>query len=290
MLRRRRRRSPRRAKRWARHLVRISNSNTVARALEAVGRQNKRLEVIWRQIPIRGLPLVFDGFRICQITDVHHGPFVDLDYVGAVVDRANQLEPDISVLTGDYVSHNPVFIAPCIEALSRLNAPMGVYGVLGNHDHWEGAEIVHEEFERFGIVELTNTGVTLKRSKNHIYVAGVDDLWAGRPDLNAALAKRKQSPVTILLSHNPDFAERIPAEADVDLVLSGHTHGGQIQFARGRPAPYPSRFGRKYLSGLVHAPNTTVYVSRGIGVSAFPVRVFCPPELTVIELIAADES
>ena len=284
MLRRRKRRKRRAPRRWVRGLVHLSHSATMIRAMEVLATQNKRVEIVRKHIPIQDLPEAFDGFRICQITDVHHGPFVDLEYISRVVDMANHLRPHVTVLTGDYVSHNPVFISPCVSALSGLEARLGVYAVLGNHDYWEGAEQIRDEFRRAGITELTNCGLALRRKKQEIYLAGLDDLWAGRPDLKSALAARQDGLVTILLSHNPDCAETVPASARVDLMLSGHTHGGQIKIVPERHARVPSRYGRKYLSGLVHAPHTRVYVSRGIGVSALPVRVLCPPELTLLEL------
>lgn len=284
MLRRRRKKRRRPDRRWIHGLLRLSKSKTMQRALEVLGAENKRIEIIRQRVIIPHLPKAFHHFRICQISDVHHGPFVDLEYIARVVEMANHLRPDLTVLTGDYVSHNPIYITPCMTALGYLDAAFGVYAVLGNHDYWEDPDLLRQEMKQSGIKELTNMGVTLRKGGGEIYLSGVDDLWSGHPNLEAALAHRNHHSVTILLSHNPDLAEKIPASARVDLVLSGHTHGGQIQIVPGRNTTNPSRYGRKYLSGLVNAPHTQVYVSRGIGVSALPVRVLCPPELTILEL------
>jgi predicted MPP superfamily phosphohydrolase len=136
-----------------------------------------------------------------------------------------------------------------------------------------------------GISELTNQGVWLTRGADRFRLAGVDDLWSGQTNLNQALGEARRSDACLLVSHNPDFAERL-RDPRVGLILSGHTHGGQVVFPGG--APYvPSRYGQKYLRGLVQAPETLVYISRGLGTSGVPVRFASRPEINLITLTSA---
>jgi predicted MPP superfamily phosphohydrolase len=138
--------------------------------------------------------------------------------------------------------------------------------------------------KRAGIEELTNRGVWLKRNGGRLRLAGVDDLWEGTPDLSAALGDATARDACILLSHNPDFAETL-TDQRVGLVLSGHTHGGQVAIP-GYGAPVvPSRYGMKYARGLVEAPATQVYVTAGVGMTILPVRANCRPEIGLLTLV-----
>lgn len=232
---------------------------------------------------IPGLPRAFAGLRIVQITDIHHGPFLDISRVEASVDLANSLRPDLIALTGDYVHRSPRFIAPCHRALSALRAPLGVYGVLGNHDHWEDADLTKEEMKRAGIVELTNTNRWIERGGEWLCIAGVGDLWEDEQLLDRALAGAPENGAVILLSHNPDYNEQMN-DRRVKLMLSGHTHGGQVVLPLLGPPLLPSKHGQKYASGLVRDGWKQVYVSRGVGVVWPPIRFRCRPEVTLITL------
>ena len=221
--------------------------------------------------------------RILFIADIHHGPWTGLSYVCSVVSVANQLSPDLILLGGDYVHKNRSYIAPCFEVLRALKAPMGVYGVLGNHDHWQSASETKAAMSASGITELTNTGVWLSKGTGRLRLGGVGDLWEDTQDLPAALGDATASDASILLSHNPDYTENV-TDTRVGLILSGHTHGGQIVFpAIGAPF-VPSRFGQKYLHGLVKTAHTQVFVSRGLGTLTPPLRFCCRPELNLITL------
>jgi predicted MPP superfamily phosphohydrolase len=174
---------------------------------------------------------------------------------------------------------------PCIEALSRLKAPLGVFAVPGNHDHWDDIGLFHDCLKEFGIADATNTGCWIELEGERLRLGGVDDLWEGKQDLNAALGGASHSDCCILLCHNPDYVERL-RDSRVSLVLSGHTHGGQVSIP-GYYRHVPSRYGSKYLAGLVRTPWTQVYVSRGLGVSGPPVRFCCRPEINLLTLTAA---
>lgn len=231
------------------------------------------------------LPAAFDGLRVAFLTDIHHGPYIGLDYVASLVRTTLALAPDLILLGGDYVSKEPKYVGPCFEVLAGLAAPLGVFGVLGNHDYWHGLGESHAGFRAAGIGELTNGGVWLERGTNRLRLAGVDDLWGGRPNLVAALGDATPTDACLLVSHNPDYVETL-RDSRVGLVLSGHTHGGQV-YVPGYGAPIvPSRYGQKYLHGLVQGPAARVYVSRGLGTVTPPMRFNSPPELTLLTLTA----
>lgn len=236
-------------------------------------------------LPLARLPKTFDGTTVAFLTDFHHGPFTELDYVAAVVRTTLMLRPDMIVLGGDYSLKDKKYIRPCLDVLSALKAPLGVFGVLGNHDYWHGVTETREGMKAAGITELTNAGVWIARGSERFRLAGVDDLWTGSVNLGDALGDTKRDDACLLISHNPDLAERLRDER-VGLMLSGHTHGGQVVFPGGAPF-VPSQYGQKYLHGLVQAPETLVYVSRGLGTTGVPVRIGSRPEINFITLKAA---
>lgn len=244
----------------------------------------------WLQIArhthaLPNLPAAFEGTKVAFLTDIHHGPFTSLDYVHSVVRTTLSLEPDLVLLGGDYSLKDGKYIAPCLSALAALKAPLGVFGVLGDHDYRHGLAETRAGFEAAGITELTNRGVWLERGDQRVRLAGVDDKWMGRTDVPSAIGDAREGDAVLLLSHNPDVAEKMK-DTRVGLMLSGHTHGGQVVFP-GADAPFvPSHYGQKYLKGLVQAPHTQVYVSRGLGTTSAPFRVGSRPELTFITLTA----
>src|SRR5579883_1528014 len=131
-----------------------------------------------RTIPLPRLPQAFSGTTIAFLTDIHHGPYVDIQYVASIVRTANLLGPDLIVLGGDYSLRDAAYIGPCLEVLADLRAPMGVYGVLGNHDYWHGLTETRDGLRSARITELTNTGVWFEKKGERFRLAGVDDLWA----------------------------------------------------------------------------------------------------------------
>jgi predicted MPP superfamily phosphohydrolase len=254
-----------------------------------------RIEPFWlevRQQPgtVAGLPSSLDGLRIVQLADLHLGPWVPLDYLNRALALANRQSPDLIVLTGDYIQYRARYISPVYTAMARLHAPLGVYGVLGNHDQWEDADLVftRREMKRAGIVDLTNRGVLVRREGGALWLAGVADLWTGHPDLRQALAQVPPGTPVILLSHNPDFIEE-QHDPRVSLMLAGHTHGGQVLLPLLGPIYVPSKYGAKYAAGLVRQGPTQVYITRGVGM-IFPLRFRCRPEVTVLTLHAGPAS
>ena len=258
--------------------------------------ETRLVRISRRSIAIRDLPRALHGLRIVQLTDIHHGPTLSLDYVRRVIDAANALKPDLILLTGDYVYRSPVYIEPVVVELSRLRASIGVVGVLGNHDWWQDVMRTRDAFMRVGIPLIDNDRrfITPQRTivssplEEGLCLAGVGDQWEDVQLFDAALGDAPLNVPRLLLSHNPDVAEDTRLfRHRVDLMLSGHTHGGQC-WVPGLGTPItPSKFGSKYASGLVQGPSCPVFISRGIGTTILPMRFAIPPEIALIDLHAA---
>jgi predicted MPP superfamily phosphohydrolase len=255
----------------------------------ALGVGYARMESRWLVVEqvtlaVPNLPGAFKGKRVAILADFHHGPYAPLPYIAHAVDMANGLGADLVLLGGDYPHRGLQFIAPCVRELGRLRAPLGVYAVLGNHDHYDDAQpVVSAALWEAGISELTNRGRWIETGGEKLWLCGVDDYWRGVQDLPAALAGATKEDAVILLSHNPDYVEEIHDER-VGLVLSGHTHGGQVRLPILGAPVVPSIYGQKYASGLVQGPVAKVFVTRGIGTITPPLRLFCKPEIVLITL------
>jgi predicted MPP superfamily phosphohydrolase len=239
------------------------------------------LTVEHRPIYLRRLPVAFQSLRVVQISDVHHSAFTSREQIARAVETANRLRPDIVALTGDYISHDRQYAAPCAELLGRLQARYGVYAVLGNHDHWTDAALITDLFRAEGITVLVNQGIRFEHRNAAFWLAGVDDTMVGLEDLSLALAGSRDDEMKLLLAHNPIILRRA-ARAGVDLVLSGHTHGGQVTLRSDRNASGKQR--RRLLRGLGRQGETQIYVTRGVGTVILPVRYGCPPEVSLLEL------
>jgi len=231
------------------------------------------------------LPTAFEGLTVAQLSDVHHSSFMSAERIAEIVDAVNDIGADVVVLTGDYVSYSPYYIAGAAEALGRLRAPQGVYAVLGNHDFWNNAEEVTRALSREGIEVLRNAHTRLDLRGDAIVLAGVDDLTVRAADLERALRGAEPHRVRLLLSHNPGIIRRAALRA-VDLVLSGHTHGGQVHVPFiGAPSVYG--YPKEYVRGLARLAGTQIYVNRGLGTVIVPVRVGSCPEISVFTLARA---
>ena len=236
-------------------------------------------------LTVRHLPPAFEGLTIAFLADLHHSRYTSLRYIRTVVEATNSLGADIILLGGDYAFAGKQYLEPCFEVLAELQAPLGKFGVMGNHDHWYSRQITRTAMAKAGVAELTNTGYWFTRDGQRLRIGGVDDLWTGVQNLPAALGDASITDATILLSHNPDYVETL-TDPRVGLVLSGHTHGGQVVFP-GLYAPFvPSRYGMKYLHGLVETPVTQVYVSRGLATTGPPIRIGARPEISLLTLTA----
>lgn len=233
-------------------------------------------------------PAACDGLRVAVLADLHVGsPFQGIGQLEETVELTQQAEPDLILLAGDYVIHGVVggsFTSPeeIADALSRLRAPAGVFGVLGNHDWWLDARRVRSALERVGIPVLEDASVAIRHGDCQFWLVGVGDYWEGRHDIAAALRAVPADAPSLVLTHNPDVFPEMPAR--VSLTIAGHTHGGQVYVPGvGRPV-VPSRYGERFAVGHVVEDGRHLFVSSGVGTSILPVRFLVPPEVSVIEL------
>jgi predicted MPP superfamily phosphohydrolase len=237
----------------------------------------KRLRVTPVEVRLADLPAAADGLRMVFLADCHLGPWVSERQVRRAVALANSAHPDLVVLGGDYVTLRRDRIAPCARMLASLRAPLGVYAVLGNHDHWVDAAAIRQALGAAGVRMLVDEGEEIRPG---LYLAGIDDWWS-RPNLEQALAGAGSRDCTILVSHNPDAILDERARR-ADLILSGHTHGGQVALL-GRLI-VPSQYGRRHPWGRHRQGRTQIYITTGVGVGFPPVRLLCRPEVAVITL------
>lgn len=250
------------------------------------------LEVNHAVIRVADLPVEFAGFRIVQLSDFHSSRLVTADYLAEAVVLARQQQPDLIVLTGDFVHKGFKHIDAMAQALGQLSAPQGVYAVLGNHDfsvrnalgfrryrhlHRAVADALTEQ----GIQVLRNQTVELRRGEAIVHLSGVEDLWSRVCDLNEAFAGLNGEVPRIVLAHNPRTIEHL-AGRRCDLMLSGHTHGGQINLP-GLGRPTLGRQARRFAAGLYRCQNTYLYVNKGVGFG-FRFRYGVRPEVAVLAL------
>jgi predicted MPP superfamily phosphohydrolase len=245
-----------------------------------------------RTIRIRRLPEAFDGLRIAQISDIHYEEFSEPHFVKEVVRRVNELEADIVVITGDFVTDGPLprhigarFSYPCAETLAGLTCPHRIAS-LGNHDFEVGATTVVDALRLHGIPCLVNSHMPFERSGSRLWLGGTASLIAATPDLDRSLpAKAAPEEPVILLAHEPDFAHEVARLNRVDLMLSGHTHGGQVHLPLlGTPRKMLPQGGRIFVEGHFVVGSMQLYVNRGIGTVKLPIRFLCPPEITLLTL------
>jgi len=254
------------------------------------GRLN--LQVTAQAIRLPRLPRAFEGFRICQLSDIHIGPFMPADEIRKYAAIANAHKPDLVALTGDFVTFDPYTQHAVVDALRGLRAPFGVYGSLGNHDAWAGVEdSIAGLFRLAGVRILRAANVPIAANGESFNLIGVDFQSLRRfgpsPPVQRLLGNMEgivdQDRVNILLSHNPETFDRA-AELGIDLSLAGHTHGGQAALEFISPEIAPSRLVTPYVAGWFQKPGGQLYVNRGIGTIFIPIRIGAPPEITIYTL------
>lgn len=235
------------------------------------------------KIVLKDLPREFTGFRILQLTDLHYGflaPRILMEYV---INRSNSIEKDVIVCTGDYVhkKRSTKEIDTVWPLLKKLNAPMGVYSVLGNHDHWVDSEHSLYWLEKSG-QSLRNKVTSIERNGKRIWLGGCGDIWEDDLIIDETFSGINPSDFKILLAHNPDTADR-EYKTKINLFISGHTHGGQVNLPLMGPILLPVQ-NKRFTSGLIHTKRTSVFISKGIGWAVVPVRFNCSPEIAVLHL------
>lgn len=240
-------------------------------------------EITRTDIWLNRLGAAHDGLRVVHLTDIHLSLFTPLEYVQRAVRMANQLRPDLVVLTGDYVTLSPAYIWPAARALRRLRARLGVFAVLGNHDFRVDAGEITRALRAQHIRVLRNANYALRAGGDTLWVLGVDDLWSGDDDLPAAMRSVPARDPKMLLCHNPQGIHRAAAHG-IDFVVSGHTHGGQVRLPVVGSLRGKSKLGERFIDGWNHLNGTQIYISRGIGRSVVPLRLNCPPEIACFRL------
>jgi predicted MPP superfamily phosphohydrolase len=235
------------------------------------------------RIPVPDLPASFHGFTIAHLTDLHFGPLVSGSFIEKIVHRTNKLRTDVIFCTGDFVhGRNSIGeIENVWPILSRLEARQGVYSVLGNHDHWADPERSIYWLERTG-QNIRHGCRPVYRGKDRILIGGAGDYWEDDLKIDKTFSCSNENECRILLSHNPDSIDT-EYKTPLSLVVSGHTHGGQVVIPF-YGAPILPVKNKQYSSGLIETPKTRLFISRGIGWSIYPVRFNCYPEIAFLEL------
>jgi predicted MPP superfamily phosphohydrolase len=247
------------------------------------------VHIVRREIPLQRWPEHLDGFTIALLSDFHYDPYFSIHPIKSAIGVVNDLKPDIIVLTGDFVSL-PLFkekdesvadnAEPCAALLKQMHATHGLWAVLGNHDVFSDADRVTNALRGQGIQVLVNQSVPIESNGARFWLAGVNDVLGEHADLDATLHGIPKDEATVLLAHEPDYADYV-VRYPVDLQLSGHSHGGQVRIPL-LPVFYLPELAKKYVKGLFHIGPLTLYTNIGLGTVGIPVRLNCPPEITLI--------
>jgi predicted MPP superfamily phosphohydrolase len=257
----------------------------------------RRFRVDHFDLPLSGLSSSLSQLSIVHLTDIHVGPFMPPEELAAYVEAVNRLKPDLIALTGDFVSRGLDEVVPCVETLAGLKARYGIFACMGNHEVLVGAEDeMTRLFTRKGVQVLRNDAASIRIHNTALNILGIDDLRWGLPDLSRALkiAQGEPGEVGLLLSHRPEvFPEA--SRAGVDVVLSGHYHGGQVKLGPDPESLSIASLLTPYAEGLFHlsrrhnlsasgGKSALLFVSRGIGTTGLPIRVNCPPQIAHLTL------
>jgi predicted MPP superfamily phosphohydrolase len=269
-------------------------AGTLVFTKDASGEANRPV-LVSIEIPLARLPAAFDGFTVAQLSDFHYDPHFSVVPITAAVEMVNRLNPDIVVLTGDFVTvpfihHRLLHSAkraawaaePCANLLAPLRSRLGTMSILGNHDMDSDVPRIMSALQSKGISVLRNRSIPLEQRGSRIWLCGMDSVMDHRQDINQCLSGIPSHELAILLIHEPDFADKA-AMHSVDLQLSGHSHGGQI-WLPGIGAPWLPRLARRYPRGLHRIGPLTLYTNAGLGTIRLPVRWNCPPEVTLFTL------
>ena len=242
------------------------------------------IDLVEVNITLPDLGKNFVNYRILNLTDVHLGQWVNPEYLSDLIDYVNTLNFDLATLTGDYFSYILDGYEDSLkDSFKKLKAKDGKFGVLGNHDHWMGAEKIRKLFKESDIVDLSNDVCVLSRGEDKLNLAGVDSSTVCADNLDKVLAKLDDCP-TVLLAHEPDFANESSQTGKIDLQISGHSHGGQFIIPKVETTPFRGPNSTKYPVGLYKIRNMMQYTSKGLGTNSFRIRINCNPEITIITL------
>lgn len=261
-----------------------------ALAVDTALLEPNRPRIVRLEIALRRWPARLEAFTIALLSDFHYDPYFSVHPLRSAIGMVNGLRPDLIALTGDFVSA-PWFgdsaeaasaAEPCAQLLRQMRAPHGLWAVMGNHDAFTDPDRVTSSLRSAGIQVLSNHSVPIERDGARFWLGGIDDVLGGTADLDATLHDLPKDEAAVLLAHEPDYADTV-ARYPVDLQLSGHTHGGQVRVPFIHPLFLP-KLARKYIWGLYQVGGLALYTNAGLGTVNVPVRMNCPPEITMLTL------
>jgi uncharacterized protein len=281
-----------------RDFLKLLKAAVIDLTLLAIGGSGYGLLVAPGQVKIESVRLKlgrlspsFHGIRIVQLSDIHMGGWMDAERFQRIVNIVMAQRPDLVFLTGDFLighvfnKRSEGHLHDLVKILTPLSKAIPSFAILGNHDYWTNPEAVREMLKASGIVNLTNTVFTVSRGNEHLHLCGVDDVWEGEVRLQDVLSQLTDDGAAILLAHEPDFADQSAVTERFDLQVSGHSHGGQVVLPLLGPPILPY-LGQKYPSGLYEIRGMYQYTNRGVGTGRLPLRLNCPPEITLFTLEA----
>lgn len=249
-----------------------------------------RPQLVRQELGLSRWPAALDGYKIAVLSDFHYDPVFSVHPLQAAIPIVNGVKPDLIALTGDFVTEPSVgsrrkaayAAEPCASLLRQMTAPHGLWAIMGNHDAVTDPKLVTSILRSTGIQVLDNQSMPIEHAGARFWLSGVDDVLKGNSDLSATLTKVPKGEPTVLLAHEPDYADFV-ARYPVDLQLSGHSHGGQVRLPF-LPPLYEPELARKYVAGLFRIGPLTLYTNRGLGTIGLPIRFDCPPEITLITM------
>ncbi len=268
-----------------------AGTGVAALGVDATVLEPNRPRVVRKDIALRRWPERLEGFTVAILSDFHFDPYFSVHPIEASIGIVNGLNPDLIVLTGDFVSIPELYgneekaalaAEPCADLLRQMHARHGLWAVMGNHDYYTNPWRVTSALQARGIKVLANQSSPIERDGARFWLAGVNDVVSGTADLDETLHVVPENEATILLAHEPDYADEV-ARHRVDLQLSGHSHGGQVRLPLVPPLFLP-KLGKKYVWGLYQIGPLTLYTNPGIGTVVLPIRLNCPPEVTLLTL------
>jgi uncharacterized protein len=265
-------------------------AGAIAIAGDATLRAPNHPRIVRQEFLLPRWPERLDGFTVALLSDFHYDPYFSVHPLQAAIPMVNGLSPDLIVLTGDFVSMPPignrrkaaVAAEPCARLLRQMTAPHGLWAVLGNHDEGTDRKYVTQTLQAENIQVLANQSEAIEREGARIWLAGVTDVLHGRADLSKTLRSVPPDEAVILLAHEPDFADEA-ARFPIDLQLSGHSHGGQVRIPL-LPPLYLPKMAKKYYWGTYQVGPLPLYTNAGLGTFGLPMRLNCPPEITLLTL------
>lgn len=250
----------------------------------------RNINLVQHTFSHKDIPSSFDGKKIIYISDIHSNQYFDSKDVAELIEKVNELNPDFVFLGGDNTNKDATYSTPFFKEIAKLKSTFGVFSVLGNHDHWEDAQFIQKGLIDAGVNVCDNQSYWIRLENDSIKIGGVGDLWEDTQDIEKTVSDISPNDFCILLSHNPDYIELMNTDL-VDLILSGHTHGGQVTLLGMHAPVMPSLWrphlhntGQKYRYGWKEYHGTPIYITSGIGVGDFPFRFFSPPEIVQITL------